>query len=123
MISNRNRLINGASQARMLDTRCSIPDQTQSDRASRIENPASLFLRPGMELAMHSFQTLLIDMRIDLCRRNIGVAKHFLDDSQIGAVPQKMRGETMSKKVRVNVLFQPGASGMFLHDLPDTRCC
>jgi hypothetical protein len=41
-----------------------------------------------MKLPMHSFQSLLIDMRIDLRRRNIGVAEHFLDDPKIGAVPQ-----------------------------------
>src|SRR5882762_10385172 len=34
MISNRIRLMASACQARMLDTRCSILDQTQSDRAS-----------------------------------------------------------------------------------------
>ena len=41
-----------------------------------------------MKLPMDSFKPLLIDMRIDLRRRNIGVAQHFLDDPQIGAVPE-----------------------------------
>ena len=39
-----------------------------------------------MKLVVHRFQPLLIDMRINLGRRNIGVPKHFLDDAQIGAV-------------------------------------
>ena len=72
---------------------------------------------------MHSFQSLLIDVRIDLRRRNIGVAEHFLDDAQIGAIPQEMRREAVSQKVRINVLFESGLSRMFLHDLPDTYCC
>jgi len=70
---------------------------------------------------MHSFQSLLIDMRIDLRRRNIGVPEHFLDDAKIGAVAQQVRRKAVSQKVRVNVLFQSGPSRVFLHDLPDTH--
>ena len=70
---------------------------------------------------MHSFKPLLIDMRIDLRRRNIGVSEHLLNNPQIGAVSEQMRRETMAEKVRVNVLLQPGAPRVFLHDLPDTR--
>ena len=72
---------------------------------------------------MHSFKPLLIDVRIDLRRRNVGMAEHFLDDAKIGTVPQQVRREAMSQKVRVDVLFEPGAARMFLHDLPDPRCC
>ena len=75
-----------------------------------------------MKLPMHSFQPLLIDMRIDLCRRNIGVTQHFLNNSQIGAVPQQMRRETVPEKVRVNIFLQPGALRVFFYDLPDARC-
>ena len=40
-----------------------------------------------MELVMHGFQPLLVDMRIrPRSRRNIGMPEHFLDDAQIGAV-------------------------------------
>ena len=70
---------------------------------------------------MHSFKPLLIDMRIDLRRRNIGVAEHLLNNPQIGPVPEQMRRETMAEKVRVNVLLKPGAPRVLLHDLPDTR--
>jgi CRISPR/Cas system-associated endonuclease Cas1 len=76
-----------------------------------------------MKLPMHSFKPLLIDMRINLRRRNIGVAEHFLNNPQIGAVSEQMRRETMAEKVRVNVLLKPGAPRVFLHDLPDTRRC
>src|SRR5439155_14741047 len=52
-----------ASQRRMLDTRCLILDQTQSDRASSIQNLASRSLCPWVKLPMHSFKPLLIDVR------------------------------------------------------------
>jgi len=45
-------------------------------------------LRPRMELSMDGFEALLIDMGVNLGRRDIGVAKHFLDDAQIGAVAE-----------------------------------
>jgi hypothetical protein len=103
----------------MLDTRCSILDQTQSDRPAGI----AVWLRPGMKLAMHSFQSLLIDMGIDLRRRNVSVPEHFLDDAQIGTVPEEVRREAVPQKVRINVLFQSCASSMFFDDLPDTHRC
>ena len=39
-----------------------------------------------MKLVVHRFQPLLIDMRVNLRGRNVGVPKHFLDDAQIGAI-------------------------------------
>ena len=70
---------------------------------------------------MHSFKPLLIDMRIDLRGRNIGVAQHLLDNAQIGAVAEQMRRETVPEKMRVNVFLQPGPPCVFFHDLPDSR--
>ncbi len=72
---------------------------------------------------MHSFKPLLIDMRIDLRGRNIGVAQHLLDNPQIGAVSEQMGREAVSEKVRVNVLLQSGPLRVFFHDLPDARRC
>jgi hypothetical protein len=97
-------------------------DQTQTDRASSIQNLAARSLCPRVKLPMHSFQPLLIDVRIDLRGGNIGMPQHLLDDSQIGAVPEQMRRETVSKKVWINIFLQSGTSRVFLHDLPDTRC-
>ena len=75
-----------------------------------------------MKLPMHSFKPLLIDMCIDLRSGNIGVAQHFLDDPQIGAVPEQMCRETVPKKVWVNVLLEPGAARVLFYNLPDARC-
>jgi len=75
-----------------------------------------------MKLPMHSFKPLLIDMRIDLRRGNIGVAQHLLDDPQIGAVPEEMRCETMPEKVWIDIFLQPGTARVLFYNLPDTRC-
>ena len=75
-----------------------------------------------MKSPMHRFQPLLIDMRIDLRRRNIGVTQHFLNNPQIGAVPEQMRRETVPEKVRVNIFLEPRALRVFFYDLPDARC-
>ena len=86
--------------------------------------PVSSFhsLRARMKLAMHSLEPLLIDMGIDLGGRDVRVAKHLLDDSKIRAVAEQMRCEAVPQKVRINILFQSGALGVFFNDLPDPRC-
>ena len=59
-------------------------------------NPPSFHpLRAWMKLAMHRLEALLIDMGIDLCRRNVGVAQHLLNDSKIRAVAEQMRCEAV----------------------------
>ena len=59
-----------------------------------------------MKLPMYSFEPLLINVRVNLRRRNIGVAEHFLDDAQVGAVAQEMGRETMSQQVGIDVRLQ-----------------
>ena len=70
---------------------------------------------------MHSFKPLLVDVRVHLRRRNIGVPEHFLNDPQIGAIAKQVGREAMPEKVRVNV-FESGALCVFFYDLPDARC-
>jgi hypothetical protein len=86
--------------------------------------PVSSFhsLRARMKLAMHSLKSLLIDMRVNLCRRYVRVAQHLLDDSKIGSVAEQMRCEAVPQKVRINVLFQSGALRVLFNDLPNPRC-
>ena len=79
-------------------------------------------LRARMKLAMHCLQPLLIDMGVNLCCRYVGVAQHLLDDSQIRAVAEQMRCETVAEKVRIDVLFQSGPLRVLLNDLPDPSC-
>ncbi len=46
-----------------------------------------------MKLVVDCFESLLIDMRIDLRRRNIGVTEHFLNNPQVRAIAEEMCGE------------------------------
>ena len=48
-------------------------------------------------------QPLLQHMRIDLRRRNVGVAEQLLHGAQVGAVLQQMAGEGMAQHVRRNL--------------------
>ena len=54
---------------------------------------------------MNRFESLLVDVGVNLGRGNIGVAEHFLDDAQVGAVAEQMRGETVPEQMRINVLL------------------
>ena len=74
-----------------------------------------------MELSMHSLKPLLIDMRVNLRCRNIRVAEHFLDNTQVSAIPQQMCRKTVPEKMRINVLLLSGVPRMFFHDLPDAH--
>ena len=74
-----------------------------------------------MKFAMHRLQSLLIDMRVHLRRRNIRVPEHLLDDAQIGPVPEQMRGKTVPQQMRINICLQTGMTRPHLHDLPHAR--
>ena len=51
-------------------------------------------------MLQHQFrQALVQDMRIDFCRRDVGVTKQGLDRTQIGPIGQKMRRKGMAQRV------------------------
>ena len=58
-----------------------------------------------MELSMYRFEPLLIDVGVNLRCGDIGVAEHVLDDAQIGAVTEQMRGKAVPEQVRINVFL------------------
>lgn len=55
-----------------------------------------------MQIAHQALQPLIHDMRIDLRRRNVGVAQQGLDHPQISAVMEKMTGEGMAQHMRAD---------------------
>ena len=66
-----------------------------------------------MELSMHSLQPLLIDVCVNLRRRNVGVPEHLLNDSQIGAVAEQMRSEAVPQRLPILLMvrtLQEGSS-------------
>jgi len=56
--------------------------------------------RPGVEPVVRLFEPLLIDVRVDLRRRDVCVSEHFLNDAQVAAVVEQMRGKTVPECVR-----------------------
>ena len=73
-----------------------------------------------MKSSMHCLQPLLVDVRINLRRRDVDVPKHLLNDAQIGAIAQLVRREAVPEQMWVNLLFQACVAGFFFHDLPDS---
>src|SRR5947207_8474589 len=65
-------------------------------QAASLRSPLRNPLRARMKFPMDRFQALLINVRVNLRRRDIGVAEHLLDDAQISAVAEQMRGKTVS---------------------------
>jgi len=66
------------------------------------------------------FEAFLIDVGVDLSGGDIGVAEEFLDDSEVGAVFEKVGGEGVAQEVRVDVLVDAGTFGAFFDDLADS---
>src|SRR5690606_23639350 len=55
-----------------------------------------------MVLVDQPHEPLLKHMRVDLCRRNVGMAKELLDCPQVRSVLQQMAGKGMTKDVGRN---------------------
>ena len=47
-------------------------------------------------------QSLFEHVRVDLRRRNTGVAEHLLDRAQIGAAIEQVAGESVAQHMRAN---------------------
>ena len=58
-----------------------------------------------------------VHMRVDLCGGDVGMPQQFLDDTQIRAAGQQMRGERMSEHVGMDVVHA-GFPGQSTDDLP-----
>ena len=74
---------------------------------------------PRMMLAVHFFKARAVDMRINLRRRNIGVAEHRLNGSQIRATFEQMGGERMAQGVRRHALIDPRRQRIATDKLPE----
>src|ERR1041384_720368 len=72
-----------------------------------------------MKPVVRVLQTTLVDMRVDLGRRDIDVPEHLLDDAQVTAVFQQVRGEAVPQCVRRDVLGDAGGVGVLLDEIPD----
>ncbi len=73
-----------------------------------------------MKLLVDLLKSLVVDVGINLGGGNIGVSEKLLDHPQIGSVLEEVCGKGVAQEVWVDVLFEPGLAGTFLHDFPDT---
>jgi hypothetical protein len=73
-----------------------------------------------MVLVVDSAQPSLEDVRIDLCRREIGVPEHDLDGAEIGAALEQMRSKGMAQYVRTQLARDPGLRPIAFEDFPES---
>ena len=66
------------------------------------------------------FQAIGIHVSIDLCRRNIRMAKHRLHRAKISAACQQMGGERMAQRMGRNLFIDAGSPGVTPNDLPES---
>lgn len=72
-----------------------------------------------MEAVMDLFEAGFGHVGIDLGRADAGMAQKLLDDSQVGAMLQEMRGKTMPQAVRSDTLGQAGSLDAVLNPQPE----
>src|SRR4029078_698315 len=71
-----------------------------------------------MELTMYRTQILPVDMRIDLRRRYVRMAEHFLNGAKVGAAFEEMCGEGVAEGVGGNGFRDAGAIHVAAQDFP-----
>ena len=71
-----------------------------------------------MKLPVNRFESRAIDMRIDLCRRDVGVTQHRLDRSQVGAAFEQVRGERVAQCMRRDPLIDARDQRIAANELP-----
>src|SRR5262245_28510971 len=74
---------------------------------------------PRVEPVVDLPQPRLEDVRVDLRRREIGVAEHQLDGAQVGASLERMGRKRVPQHVRTERARQMRAASMLLQDLPE----
>jgi len=65
-------------------------------------------LRFAMKFVVDFFKVSICNMRINLRRRDVGVAKHGLDAADVSAVHEKVGSEAVSHGVRADVFGNAG---------------
>ena len=74
-----------------------------------------LLVRQRVQIADHRAHSLVQHMGVNLGRRNVGVTKKLLHDTQIGAILQEMAGKSVAQDMRTDA--SPVDSGQRRHEL------
>ena len=68
---------------------------------------------------MDGAEAVLVDVGVDLGGGDVGVAEHFLDDPEVGAVVEEVGGEAVAELVGMDFLGEASSGGAFVDDLFD----
>lgn len=71
-----------------------------------------------MKLSVNAPKVFAVDVGVDLRRRNIGVAKHFLYGAKVGATFEKVSCKGMSESVRRHALRDACLVDVFTKNFP-----
>ena len=63
-------------------------------------------------------EAVAVDVGVDLRGGDVGMAQEVLDDAEVGAAREQVRGEGVAQEVGVDVLQARGV-GVLADDLPD----
>src|SRR5215213_4666999 len=72
--------------------------------------------RPRMSAAIDFKQTIGVNSRVDLRRRERSVPEQLLNGAEIAAAPEQMRGERMAKRVGRRRIRQAQRAAQPFHD-------
>lgn len=72
-----------------------------------------------VEFGMHGFEAGGVDMCVDLCGADIGMAEQFLDDAEVGAAAEEVGGEAVTQDVRRDAFEQPAAPAELFDEHPE----
>ena len=96
-----------------------MPRYLRRQRRNSEQNPKSSRSRPGVEPRVHGLQPRFEHVRVNLRRRQVGVAQHHLNRAQVGAAFEQMRGERVADDVRAERARQPRRGAVPFEDLPE----
>ncbi len=74
-----------------------------------------------MKFFMDIFESVLVNMGVDLGGSNIAVAEHHLHGAQVGAVVEQMGGKRMADHMWGDAFVDAGGQGNFSNDLPESQ--
>ena len=74
-----------------------------------------------MEAKVRLFEPFLVNVRVNLRGGDIRVAQHLLDDPQVCAVVEKVRGEAVPQRVRRNAFGDARVTVQMCFDIT-ARC-
>ena len=68
---------------------------------------------------MNCLQPAMFDVRVNLSRRDVGMAQQFLQGADFRTASEHVSCKAMPQRVRADLTATTGASGILFHELPN----